>query len=82
MSKKPKEYLWECSKCKYHGDTITVCPGICGGEIVDILDYWCPHCGNDKIQFLGTQEEKDKWWDAYWKDQVQLTYEETKGEAL
>jgi hypothetical protein len=58
--------LWKCNKCNNITERLQIHWGICGGQKVDVLDYFCPNCTSGKLSFLGTSEELNKYWDKEW----------------
>lgn len=58
---------WICDKCKKETDKLFIVWGMCGLEKVDVLDYMCPHCNNEKLTFQGTKEQQDAYWDMEWE---------------
>lgn len=53
--------MWKCDQCGDIFERLEIAWGTWGGEIVDILDYWCPNCGNTEYKgeefplcFIGT----------------------------
>ena len=57
--------LWECEKCGKKHSKLMVKFHYCGGEKVDIEDYWTPCCASE-AKFLGTDDERGKYWDYEW----------------
>lgn len=64
--------MWKCEKCDNEFERLQIAWGTSCGEKVDVLDYFCPHCGNTgykeepQLTFLGTNEEKTTYWDKEW----------------
>lgn len=58
--------IWKCNDCGSEFDRVQISWGMSGGEKVDILDYFCPHCLNDKPEFKGTKEQHDAYWKMEW----------------
>jgi len=71
--------MWKCHKCNNEFERLKIAWGTSGGMKVDVLDYFCPHCGNTdyreepQITFLGTKEDREMYWNA-------ALAAETKGE--
>lgn len=56
--------MWKCKKCGKTTERLLIHWGTSGGNKVDILDYFCPFCPSDELEFLGTEEEKNAYWDT------------------
>ena len=65
--------MWKCEKCNKSFERLNICWGISGGKKVDILDYFCPHCGNagypeePELVFQGKNAEREVYWNKEWK---------------
>lgn len=61
--------FWRCESCGYEGDNALIVPATWNGEVVDIIDVMCPakNCFSGKIKLVGTKEQVNEWWDAYYK---------------
>ncbi len=60
---------WECNECGEKMNKLNIQWGICSGQKVDILDYFCLHCPSTELTFQGTKKEKDAWWGKQWEDE-------------
>ncbi|MCK5020659.1 MAG: hypothetical protein KAS32_26805 [Candidatus Peribacteraceae bacterium] len=58
--------MWDCKKCEKQSEKLQVCWGISGGEKVDLIDFFCPHCASYKVVFKGTDDERQAYWDMEW----------------
>jgi len=64
--------MWHCEQCSQNFERIDIAWGTCSGKKVDVIDIFCPSCGNSGYQgdpqlvFLGTEEEKSSYWDKEW----------------
>lgn len=65
MEQAPKP-AWHCNKCNADFDELQICWGTVGTQKVDVLDWFCPTCGNENVTFNGTSAEQDAWWDKKW----------------
>ena len=63
---------WKCGKCQSEFGRLQIAWGVSGGEKVDVLDCFCPNCGNTgykdepQLVFMGTEKEKEDYWDKEW----------------
>ena len=66
--------MWKCEKCNSEFERLNIAWGECGGMKVNVLDFFCPSCGNTgyreepKLVFQGTKEEADAYWSKEWND--------------
>lgn len=64
--------MWKCFKCDTEFDKLQIEWGTSSGVKVDIIDYFCPHCGNTgypgepKILFMGSKEDENTYWEKEW----------------
>jgi len=73
--------VWECNKCDWQGDKPLIHPGVCDGNVVDIIDIMCPKCVKGEPKLKGSRKEIDKWWDDWHKKAEQnVKLEKGKGD--
>ena len=67
---------WLCNECNKESKRLLVQWEVSGGQKVDIIDYFCPHCPSNDLTFQGTKEEEDAYWnmeeDSSSKDSVKI----------
>lgn len=68
--------MWKCNSCGKINDSLEVVPGESGGQVVDILDYWCKHCGSANVTFTGSKDEENAYWDKEWGTPPVTSYKE------
>jgi hypothetical protein len=61
--------MWKCEKCGAEFKRLQICWGTFGGEKVDVIDYFCPHCPNNQPVFQGTPQELEAYWKMEWDGQ-------------
>lgn len=71
------DQMWKCNKCNEEFERLNICWGESDGMKVDIIDFFCPHCGNTgyreepQLVFQGSKEESDKYWRKEWNGEFE-----------
>lgn len=61
--------MWMCNDCHNVTEKPEMLWAYCYGQRVDLIDMLCPNCYESNFTWLGTPEEKEKWWaDQYAED--------------
>lgn len=66
LNKSPRKPMWKCQKCFKTTERLEIHWGMSGGEKVDVLDFFCPHCPSGDLKFLGTRKEEEEYWEKEW----------------
>lgn len=70
--------MWKCEKCDQEFERLEIVWGESGGQKVDVIDYFCPYCGNTgykeepALTYIGTVDERNDYWDKEWSGKYEL----------